>query len=100
MANAGNQRIIPLEEGWNDEIKAKVRKWNRYGCCNAAAEPQHGVEGAVFFSNPVELALRFIFLACRAPRSSFCVSSTFHDAKRFHELLLTMLPLHALLLLA
>jgi len=23
--NAGNQRIIPLEEGWNDEIKAKVR---------------------------------------------------------------------------
>ena len=24
-ANAGNQRIIPLEEGWNDEIKAKVR---------------------------------------------------------------------------
>lgn len=20
----GNQRIIPLEEGWNDEIKAKV----------------------------------------------------------------------------
>ena len=25
-ANAGNQRIIPLEEGWNDEIKAKVRR--------------------------------------------------------------------------
>ena len=25
-ANAGNQRIIPLEEGWNDEIKAKVRQ--------------------------------------------------------------------------
>lgn len=24
--NASNQRIIPLEEGWNDEIKAKVRK--------------------------------------------------------------------------
>lgn len=24
-ANTGNQRIIPLEEGWNDEIKAKVR---------------------------------------------------------------------------
>lgn len=24
-ANLGNQRIIPLEEGWNDEIKAKVR---------------------------------------------------------------------------
>jgi hypothetical protein len=25
--NAGNnQRIIPLEEGWNDEIKAKVRE--------------------------------------------------------------------------
>jgi len=23
-ATAGNQRIIPLEEGWNDEIKAKV----------------------------------------------------------------------------
>jgi hypothetical protein len=23
--NASNQRIIPLEEGWNDEIKAKVR---------------------------------------------------------------------------
>ena len=23
--SAGNQRIIPLEEGWNDEIKAKVR---------------------------------------------------------------------------
>mmetsp|Transcript_22281 Transcript_22281/g.55184 ORF Transcript_22281/g.55184 Transcript_22281/m.55184 type:complete len:741 (+) Transcript_22281:94-2316(+) len=23
-ANAGNQRIIPLEEGWNDEIKAKA----------------------------------------------------------------------------
>ena len=25
-ATAGNQRIIPLEEGWNDEIKAKVRR--------------------------------------------------------------------------
>jgi hypothetical protein len=25
--NAGNnQRIIPLDEGWDDEIKAKVRK--------------------------------------------------------------------------
>lgn len=24
MANSGNQRIIPLEEGWNDEIKAKA----------------------------------------------------------------------------
>jgi hypothetical protein len=23
-ANIGNQRIIPLDEGWNDEIKAKV----------------------------------------------------------------------------
>ena len=23
-STAGNQRIIPLEEGWNDEIKAKV----------------------------------------------------------------------------
>ena len=23
-SNAGNQRIIPLEEGWNQEIKAKV----------------------------------------------------------------------------
>jgi hypothetical protein len=23
--NASNQRIIPLDEGWNDEIKAKVR---------------------------------------------------------------------------
>ena len=33
MANyQNNQRIIPLEEGWNDEIKAKVRQtqngWN------------------------------------------------------------------------
>jgi hypothetical protein len=28
--NAGNnQRIIPLEEGWNDEIKAKVRERKR-----------------------------------------------------------------------
>lgn len=26
--NAGSQRIIPLEEGWNDEIKAKVRRRN------------------------------------------------------------------------
>ena len=24
--NAANQRIIPLEEGWDQEIKAKVRK--------------------------------------------------------------------------
>ena len=24
-SNASNQRIIPLEEGWNQEIKAKVR---------------------------------------------------------------------------
>lgn len=24
--SASNQRIIPLEEGWNGEIKAKVRK--------------------------------------------------------------------------
>jgi hypothetical protein len=30
-ANIGNQRIIPLEEGWNDEIKAKVSQ------CHAAA---------------------------------------------------------------
>ena len=29
-ATAGNQRIIPLEEGWNDEIKAKVRRNNSY----------------------------------------------------------------------
>jgi hypothetical protein len=30
--NASNQRIIPLEEGWNDEIKAKVSKllWECY----------------------------------------------------------------------
>lgn len=25
-SSAGNQRIIPLDEGWNDEIKAKVRQ--------------------------------------------------------------------------
>jgi len=24
MASATSQRIIPLEEGWNDEIKAKA----------------------------------------------------------------------------
>jgi hypothetical protein len=24
--SSNNQRIIPLDEGWNDEIKAKVRK--------------------------------------------------------------------------
>jgi hypothetical protein len=29
--NASNQRIIPLEEGWNDEIKAKVRSRERSG---------------------------------------------------------------------
>eukprot|EP00562_Extubocellulus_spinifer_P030739 CAMPEP_0178717996 /NCGR_PEP_ID=MMETSP0699-20121125/22268_1 /TAXON_ID=265572 /ORGANISM="Extubocellulus spinifer, Strain CCMP396" /LENGTH=38 /DNA_ID= /DNA_START= /DNA_END= /DNA_ORIENTATION= len=26
MANPGNPRIISLEEGWNEEIKKKVRE--------------------------------------------------------------------------
>ena len=28
--SSNNQRIIPLDEGWNDEIKAKVRKECRF----------------------------------------------------------------------
>jgi hypothetical protein len=36
--SANSQRIIPLEEGWNDEIKAKVREPGSFRGCRCGTK--------------------------------------------------------------
>ena len=49
--NANNQRLIPLEEGWNQEIKAKVRCRGTTAMTSIDRILRHDV--AFFFLAPV-----------------------------------------------
>ena len=84
-ANAGNQRIIPLEEGWNDEIKAKVRRVladndnnnNTSSSWTAVLSDCCLGRGCVFFSSPEELACSLLCMAPRAPKSTTPLGAAF-----------------------
>ena len=80
MANSGNQRIIPLEEGWNDEIKAKVsgqamalQQNNKKRWKPAAADQVPSAE----FTDPKELDFAPVSAMRRAPKARS--SGTFQD---------------------
>lgn len=82
-ANAGNQRIIPLEEGWNDEIKAKVRTvkirslqhdlLHQSGIDIGCRTVQIGSFSMNIFSVCIYIALRILYLFHKLARNRYHV---------------------------